>query len=105
MDLIFELLQEPEYHLENPGMTAFRPRMPIEKQFGVPEYYLAASTVRPHCLNASTPQPSSQAPVLSSFFMDPLPRRRKEGGGEIVEVYGFAGWIASLVAYGEKISV
>ena len=32
--------------------------------------------------------------------MDPLPRRRKEGGGEIVEVYGFAGWIASLVAYG-----
>ncbi|CAN0308703.1 unnamed protein product [Ectocarpus sp. 12 AP-2014] len=31
--------------------------------------------------------------------MDPLPRRRKEGGGEIVEVYGFAGWIASLVAY------
>lgn len=34
--------------------------------------------------------------------MDPLPRRRKEGGGEIVEVYGFAGWIASLVAYGEQ---
>eukprot|EP00903_Cladosiphon_okamuranus_P008125 g7826.t1 len=31
--------------------------------------------------------------------MEPLPRRRKEGGGEIVEVYGFAGWIASLVAY------
>ncbi|CAN0187309.1 unnamed protein product [Ascophyllum nodosum] len=31
--------------------------------------------------------------------MEPLPRRRKEGGGEIVEVYGFAGWIASFVAY------
>ena len=36
--------------------------------------------------------------------MDPLPRRRKEGGGEIVEVYGFAGWIASLVAYGEQLA-
>lgn len=34
--------------------------------------------------------------------MAPLPRRRKEGGGEIVEVYGFAGWIASFVAYGEQ---
>lgn len=39
--------------------------------------------------------------VTSLSTMDPLPRRRKEGGGEIVEVYGFAGWIASLVAYGE----
>lgn len=37
-----------------------------------------------------------------TLAMDPLPRRRKEGGGEIVEVYGFAGWIASLVAYGEQ---
>lgn len=36
--------------------------------------------------------------------MDPLPKRRKEGGGEIVEVYGFAGWIASLVAYGEQLA-
>ncbi|CAM9311795.1 unnamed protein product [Choristocarpus tenellus] len=31
--------------------------------------------------------------------MDHLPRRRREGGGEIVEVYGFAGWITTLVAY------
>ncbi|CAN0283162.1 unnamed protein product, partial [Discosporangium mesarthrocarpum] len=31
--------------------------------------------------------------------MEHLPRRRREAGGEIVEIYGFAGWITSLVAY------
>lgn len=53
------------------------------------------------CLSAFLRQ-FGTSPPRSLFVMDPLPRRRKEGGGEIVEVYGFAGWIASLVAYGKS---